>query len=392
MMETEKKDIDKRLLILMAIAGGVVVANIYYIQPLLGEIATYYQVSTSSVGIVATLTQLGYACGLFFLLPAADLCNRKKLISITLLLCVVSLICMVVSGTFMMTAAICFCVGFTSMVPQLLIPLGAQLSLPENTGKNLGTIISGMLIGILASRVFSGLVGGYFGWKTVYLIAAILIAILALILYKVLPDTKANVDMSYGDSLRSLLNLPRKYPVIVRASINSAIVFGIFSAFWTTLTLYLGEGPFGYNASTIGLFGLFGIAGAVFAPMAGKMSDKKGTNFTLLFHMIVIGVSFICFAVWGKSVVGIIIGVILLDYGVQCCNVANQARIQTISGSERNRIAAIFMVSTFLGGSIGSYAGTMIYGSYEWVGFVTLGATMIMIALLLHILQYKKTK
>lgn len=126
-METKRKDIDKRLLLLMAIAGGVVIANIYYIQPLLGEVAAYYNVSISSVGIIATLTQLGYASGLFFLLPAADLCNRKKLILITLLLCVVSLVLMVISGALIMTAIVCFFVGFTSMVPQLLIPLGAQL-------------------------------------------------------------------------------------------------------------------------------------------------------------------------------------------------------------------------------------------------------------------------
>ncbi|WP_070043234.1 MFS transporter [Robinsoniella peoriensis] len=389
--ETAKKDIDKKLLLLMAIAGGVVVANIYYIQPLLGEVAAYFRVSAAKVGIVATLTQLGYASGLFFLLPAADLCNRKRLITSTLLICVAALLLMLVSKSFIFTALICYCVGFTSMVPQLLIPLASQLSLPENTGKNLGTVISGILIGILASRVFSGLIGGFFVWKSIYLLAAVLIVVLDVVLYLFIPTTETvNTGIKYGASLKSLLKLPGKYPVIRHAAVNSAIVFGLFSMFWTTLTLYLGSTKFNFDAGKIGLFGLFGIAGAVFAPMAGKMSDKKGTDYTLLFHMIVIAIAFLVFAIFGSHIGGIIVGIVLLDYGVQCCNVANQARIQTLSNTERNRIASVFMVSTFLGGAVGSSIGTTVYAYWGWAGFVTVGTILMILALVLHILQYHR--
>lgn len=392
-MHTNK--LNKSLIVILAIASGVTVANIYYIQPLLNEFSKYFSITSSQSGILATLTQIGYAAGLFFILPAADIINRKKLLLSILFFSIISLFLFTLSPNFTVAVIISFTIGLTSIVPQLLIPFGAQMSEPQDRGKNIGTIMSGLLIGMLASRVFSGLIGNNFGWKSVYLCATVLVGIIFILLYKMLPKNNQVQSITYINSLKSLFTLPKKYKVLAQSSVIGAVIFAIFSAFWSVLTFYLSN-KFKFSSDIIGLFGVLGISGAIFAPLAGKMSDKKGTSFTILFHLVIIAVLIIILKIFENNIVGIVIGIILLDYGVQCCNVANQARIQSLSNSERNRITSIYMVSFFLGGSCGTYIGTNLYDLFSWNGFIIMSTVLILFALIFHICTIfyakKKTK
>lgn len=384
-MNEKNPTVSKNIYLLLSIASGIVVANIYYIQPLLGQIASYFSISQPAAGLMATLTQLGYALGLFFLIPIADLMERKKLVLIMLAFSAIALLLMILSTSYTASLLIALAIGMTSIVPQLMIPLGAQLSLPEERGKNIGTIMSGLLIGILLSRVLSGILGNYAGWKAIYIFAFVMILILFVLLYHKLPTIQSKNTISYTATLKSMLSLPKKYPALVFASINGALVFAIFSAFWTVLTFYLESSRFGFGSNIIGLFGLLGVAGASLAPIAGKMSDKKGSHFTILFHLFIIILSVICFLLFGSSILGLVVGIILLDWGVQSCNVANQSLIQNLSESMRNRITSIYMVSFFIGGSIGTSLGSAVYQAFHWYGFVVLAAILILTATILHL-------
>lgn len=389
-MEIENNKMTKLsggMIMLMSAASGIAVANIYYIQPLLNSVAQYYNIPRSSAGLLATLTQTGYALGLFLVLPLADLMERKKLILTMNFLSVLSLLVMYFSGNFTITAIICLVIGITSVIPQLLLPLCAKLSDESVRGKNIGHIMSGLLIGVLLSRVISGAVGKYLGWKMMYLIAVFFMIILFVVLKIALPICEANhnVNMNYISSLRSMFALPKKFPVIKEAAINGAMILAAFSALWTTLTFQLQGSAFNFDTNIVGMFGLLGVSGALFAPFAGKISDRKGAKFTVGINIGIIFVSYLCFVAFGFKVWGLIIGVILLDMGVNSCNVANQTRIQSLSEDERNRITSVYMVTMFLGGAVGSYLGALMYNNFGWYGFCSIGIVTQMIAAYVHL-------
>ncbi|WP_297418331.1 MFS transporter [Clostridium sp.] len=385
----ELPQLNGRLIALMAAASGIAVANIYYIQPLLDKIADYYHITQASAGLLATLTQTGYALGLFLILPLADLVERKKLILIMLFLSALSLLIMYFSSNFALTAVACLAIGTTSVIPQLLLPLCAKLSNEAERGKNIGHIMSGLLIGVLLSRVISGIVGKYFNWRTMYIIAVFFMIGLFIVLKVLLPicEANANANMNYISSLKSMTALPKKFPVIKEAAINGAMILAAFSALWTTLTFHLQSSAFNFDTNIVGMFGLLGVTGAMLAPLAGRLSDKKGAKFTVGVNIAVILVSYLCFIVFGFQVWGLILGLILLDMGVNSCNVANQTRIQRLSEEARNRITSIYMVSLFLGGAVGSCLGSFMYNKFGWYGFCTIGIITQVIAAFVHVMR-----
>ena len=390
-MSSELPQLNRRLIALMAAASGIAVANIYYIQPLLDKIADYYHITQASAGLLATLTQTGYALGLFLILPLADLMERKKLILTMIFLSVISLFIMYISNNFIITAISCLAIGITSVIPQLLLPLCAKLSNDTERGKNIGHIMSGLLIGVLLSRVISGMIGKYFDWRTMYLIAVFFMIVLFFVLKSMLPICEANmnINMTYISSLKSMAALPHKFPVIKEAAINGAMILGAFSALWTTLTFHLQSSAFNFDTNIVGMFGLLGVSGAMLAPLAGKISDNKGAKFTVGINIGIIFVSYLCFIAFGFQVWGLILGVILLDMGVNSCNVANQTRIQSLSEEARNRITSVYMVSLFSGGAVGSYLGALMYNNFGWYGFCAIGIITQIIAACVHLLTKK---
>ncbi|NBH15756.1 MFS transporter [Lachnospiraceae bacterium] len=381
-----------KMIALMAAASGIAVANIYYIQPLLNSVAEHFNIAGSQASLLATLTQTGYALGLFFILPIADLTERKKLILTMIFLSVLSLLGMYLSPNFILACIACLAVGITSVIPQLLLPLCAKLSDERVRGKNIGHIMSGLLTGVVLSRVVSGTVGKYFGWKSIYIIAVAFMAILFTVLKFTLPACTAEEkgSLDYASSLKSMFSLPSKFPVIREAAVNGAMILAAFSAFWTVLTFHLQGSPFYFGTNIIGLFGILGVSGALFAPFAGKISDKKSPKYTVGINIIIIFISYLCFIAFGFKVWGLIAGVILLDMGVNSCNVANHARIQSLSESERNRITSVYMVTMFAGGAVGSYLGAALYNHFGWYGFCCIGIATQTIAGAVHIMGGKK--
>lgn len=297
----------KLLILIMAITCGLTVANLYYIQPLLGDMAKSFNVHEVSVGSAAMLTQIGYAVGMIFILPLGDIKERKNLITIMLLFSVISLFTMAFSQNIYMLIISSFAVGFTSIIPQLIIPLAAQLSNPNERGKIIGTVMSGLLIGILVSRTISGLIGSHFGWRVVYIVAAIMMIILTLVLRKVIPITNPVSEVRYFDLLKSLPKLIKDEPILREASLNGALMFAAFSAFWTTLTFLLESSHYNMGSQAAGLLGLVGIVGALAAPIVGKLADKKGSRYVIGICIIIVSLSYILFLFLGFKMIGLII-------------------------------------------------------------------------------------
>lgn len=379
-----KPILTKLLILVMSIACGLTVANLYYIQPLLADIAKTFDVNQLSIGFAAMLTQIGYAVGMIFILPLGDIKEKRNLIVIMLLCSIISLIGMFFSPNIYILTIFSFAVGFTSIIPQLIIPLAAQLSNPQQRGQTIGTIMSGLLVGILLSRTVSGILGGYFGWRIVYLIASIMMLALMIILRKLIPLCKPTSDLKYTELLKSLLHLIKTEPVLRRTSLNGALMFAAFSAFWTSLIFLLESSHYNLGSESAGLLGLVGISGALAAPIVGKLADKKGPRLAISICIIIVTISYFIFFLFGFKMLGLILGVILLDLGVQSCNVSNQSIVQSLNEKTRNRLTTIYMVSFFLGGALGSFLGSYSYSLFGWYGVCTFGMATQIIAIILH--------
>lgn len=365
-----KFELNHFLVLIMSLASGITVANLYYIQPLLAEIAKDFNVNQVSIGFVAMLTQVGYALGMLFILPLADIMEKRKLIIIMLICSTFSLCLMFFSFNIIIVSLASFAIGFTSVVPQLIVPLAAQLANPKERGKIIGTVMSGLLIGILISRTFSGIIGKYFGWRIVYIIAAGMMLILVIFLRKFIPICLPIVKIKYSNLFKSMAHLAKTEPVLREASINGALMFAAFSIFWTSLVFLLEGSPYYMDSEAAGLFGLVGITGALAAPIVGRIADKKSPKFTVGVSMIIVICSYICFLLFGYKLFGLIMGVILLDLGVQSCQISNQARVHALSDEARNRVNTVFMVSYFIGGSLGSLLGSVSFPTLDGMVYV----------------------
>lgn len=372
-IQNKKIQLNRFLILTMAAASGITVANLYYIQPLLAKIASSFHVPQVDVGFAATLTQIGYALGMLTILPLADIREKKTLIIQMLGCSVLALLFMANSRNSTALCIASFTVGFTSVVPQLIVPLAAQLAKPEERGKIIGTVMSGVLIGILVSRTFSGLIGQYLGWPAVYFIAAGMMVLLGVFLKIQLPVCRPATRMKYSELFRSMVSLTKDLPVLRESSVNGAMMFAAFSVFWTTLSFLLAGPHYGLGSDAAGLFGLVGVVGASAAPVVGRMADNRSPRFAIGLGMTAVALSYLSFLLFGFQLAGLIIGVILLDLGVQSCQISNQARIHSISDEARNRINTVYMVSYFIGGALGSFLGSFSYSHLGWTGVCIVG-------------------
>lgn len=383
--QKNNKLLTKKLIILLTIAGGVSVANIYYNQPLLAEIAKTFNSTSQAAGLISTFTQLGYALGIFLFVPLGDIKDKKKLILTLNMFVTVALLGLSFAQNLIWVYFFSFAVGATTVIPQIIIPLAAQLSKPEDRGKVIGTLVSGFLIGILLARTVAGYVGYLVGWRLMFGFAASLMIILSILLYFKLPITASPDNINYKDLLKSVLKISQKYNILKKASISAALMFGSFSAFWTTLTFLLESTPYSMNSNQIGLFGLLGVIGALGARTIGKLNDKKNSNKLMVKCIVLCIISYVILGIFSIKIIGIIIGILLLDFGFQGAQVSNQTIIYRLSDDERSRINAIYIVANFIGGAIGSFLGSLAWNLYNWHGVCIVGLTMFFIALLINI-------
>lgn len=377
---------------LMAMATGLIVANIYYSQPLIILISKEFNVSESNAGQVNFYTQMGYAIGLFFCTPLGDKIERKKQIVLMTITSVVALLGAALTQSIFVLKITGFLIGFTSMVPQLIMPMAANLAEPERRGKIIGTIMSGLLIGILLSRTLSGFVGQLWGWREMFYIAAGICLVLAIIMYFTFPESKPSFEGSYGQLMQSLLHLAKEQRVLREATAINALAFASFGMFWTTMVLLLAGEPFQFGSQTIGLFGLAAGMGALMAPLVGKIADKSNPRVTIGIGIISLLLSFVLLYVFRTSVVGIVIGIIILDMGMQSIHVSNQTRIYALIPEARNRINTIFMTGSFIGTALGSGIGLWVWDIKQWASVCLVGVLLAVIALTIYTLTYPGRK
>lgn len=364
--ETAKAVLSSVTVFLMAAACAASVANVYYNQPLLSAFASSFHISVAKAGLVATAAQIGYGAGLLFFIPLGDVFERKKIVLYLAYTCALLLGFMALSKTLWMLVTLQLLVGLTAVSPQLLIPLAVDLSAPEVRGRTVGTLMAGLLTGLLLARTAAGLIADWMGWSAVFWIAAAAMLVTAIVLQRMLPRRLPTLQISYGTLIRSLMDLLREQPKLRVASLISALSFAAFCAFWAVLS-FLMHDRFGRGAREAGMFGLVGVAGAMCAPMAGRLSDRRGAAFTLVVALVFSLLSFVGMALW-VSIPGLIAGVLLLDLGVQSTQVAAQAEVLGLVPEARNRLNTIYMVCRFAGGALGSAAGTLAYAHGGWSG------------------------
>jgi predicted MFS family arabinose efflux permease len=307
-----------------------------------------------------------------------------------LIVVTIALVLVATAPTITMLAISAFAVGVTTVVPQIILPLSASLAAPSERGRVVGTVMSGLLIGVLLARTVSGAVGAYFGWRMMYWIAAAMMVLLALVLRFLLLDNRSHTTMNYWQLLRSIGNLVRTEPELREASLFGGLAFGAFSAFWVTLAFFLQGAPYHYGSEVAGLFGLVGVGGASAASFVGRLTDRFDARYTVGGALLFILAAFVCMWFAGYWLWGLIIGVILLDLGTQSNQVSNQARIYSLHPEARSRLNTVFMVAYFLGGSLGSYLGTLGWSLAGWNGVCGVGCLLIVVALVVYVVNSKR--
>jgi predicted MFS family arabinose efflux permease len=365
----------------MAVTCAVTVANLYYAQPLLQSIGSALHVSQGSASLLVTVGQFGYALGLLFIVPAGDIMRRRPLLTGLLAFCAVTLAGAAVAPNLAaLAAAIALCC-VASVVVQMLVPYAATLASDNERSRVIGTLMGGLLIGILLSRTFAGLVAGLGGWRLVYAIAAVAMALTALMLRRVLPDHGRQLDISYREQLRGVLDIARAEPVLRWRALMAACGFGSFGVFWTTVTFLLASPAYGFSQIGIGLFALVGAAGAITSMAGGRLLDKRpqlrwpvtGAALALL------ALSYVPIGFGGASLgwvglVLLIIGVLLMDACVQGAHVINQSVIYDLLPQARSRLTTVYVTTMFAGGALGSAAGAQAYEHWGWTGATIVAA------------------
>jgi predicted MFS family arabinose efflux permease len=377
----------------MTIATGLVVANKYYKQPLLGLIAKDLHIDEATVSNSAMLTQIGYAFGLLLIVPLGDMFKRKKMILIDFFFIIFSLVGMAMSTSILSILLFSFLIGFTSVIPQVFVPMAAELASKEKQASAIGMVMSGLLIGILLSRVVSGFVGSYFGWREMYWIASAIMVITAITIAFKLPEVLPNFKGSYQELMRSVWNFARKQPVLQLAAFRGAMGFGAFSAFFTTLVFHLEAPPFFDGPATAGAFGLVGACGALAAAFVNKLTIYIGKAKIILYAILLMLISWLLFALFGNYYWGLILGVILIDLGLQSMHILNQSDFYALNLGANNRLNTVYMVSYFIGGSTGTFFAAQAWQHFQWPGVIFVGTCYTLLALLAHLLfDYKLRK
>ncbi|HDT2074878.1 MFS transporter [Enterobacter cloacae] len=370
------------LILLMSVATGLAVASNYYAQPLLDTIARAFNLSASSAGFIVTAAQLGYAAGLLFLVPLGDMFERRMLIVSMTLLAAGGMLITASSQSLTMMIIGTALTGLFSVVAQILVPLAATLASPEKRGKVVGTIMSGLLLGILLARTVAGLLASLGGWRTVYWVASVLMVVMALALWRGLPKVKQENHLNYPQLLASVFSLFTQDKLLRTRALLGCFTFANFSILWTSMAFLLAAPPFNYSEATIGLFGLAGAAGALGARPAGGLADKGKSHLTTSAGLILLLLSWAAIWYGHVSVLALIVGILVLDLTVQGVHITNQTVIYRVKPEARNRLTAGYMTSYFIGGAAGSLISASAWQHAGWSGVCGIGAIVAALNLL----------
>lgn len=359
-------------------------ATIYYNQPLLLEISRTFHVSPGKTGAVAVATQLGYALGILLFVPLGDVVERRKLILLLFGAVSLALIAAGVAPSLWVLVAASVAVGMTASVTHILVPMAPDLAGPGEGGRALGTMMTGLLLGVLLGRAVSGAVAEALGWRAVFLLGAAATGAFVPLLWWRMPAFPPARPVRYGEALRSLWDLAREHPLLREASTVGFLVFAAFIAFWTNLTFLLGSPHYRLGAGVAGSFGLLGAAGVLIASPVGRLADRHGPRFTLTLALALLSGGYLVLWIFGYRIAGLVAGVIVLDVGQQAMQISNQTRIFALSSGARSRINTIYMIIFFLGGAAGSALSAVAWARWQWSGVCGWGLAMLGLAWLRH--------
>lgn len=374
--------IDRRLVLLLAVTCGTAVANLYYAQPLLNTIAGALGVSEGTAGLLVTASQVGYVAGLALLVPLGDLLERRRLIAGLLVLAAIGQLASAIAPSFAVLAAALLVVGVASAVAQIVVPMASALAADDERGAVVGTVMSGLLIGILLARTLSGLLAEIGGWRFVFAVAAGAMLILAVVLMRSLPVVAPTTTVRYPTLLRSVVSLIGEERVLRERMLLGATGMAGFSVLWTAIAFLLGGAPYHYGDGVIGLFGLAGLAGALMAPIAGRLADRGHGRLASTIGLVALPISWILLDFGSSSLIALLVGIVVLDFAVQAVQISNQSTIYALRPDARSRITTAYMVAYFVGGVSGSVGSSLAYGAGGWNAVCGLGFAIALVGLI----------
>ncbi|MHB1503841.1 MAG: MFS transporter [Acidimicrobiales bacterium] len=372
----EERSISSGMVALLAVSCGLAVANLYYAQPLLATIARTFHTTPGIAAFVVTASQLGYGVGLALLVPLGDLLERRRLVALVLVGTAAALAMAAVAPDMYFLMAAAALIGVTAVVAQVLVPFAAHLAADAQRGRVVGTVMSGLLIGILLGRVVAGAIAEIAGWRTIYAASAVWIAVLAIVLRRMLPPEQPTVTLSYRRLLGSVVSLARTEPVLRRRSLYGALTFACFNVLWTSLAFLLSAAPYRYPSVVIGLFGLLGAGGAMAAGFAGRLADREMAPPLTGITLATVAGSFGLLALGAHHLWALVAGIVLLDIGAQATHIFNQHLILRLHPESRSRLNTVYMVAYFAGGSLGSLGTGLAFGAWGWKGVCMLGGAL----------------
>ncbi|MFN2745170.1 MFS transporter [Bacillus sp. z60-18] len=379
-MEKLNSGVSKGLILLMAVISGFTVANIYLNQTLLVSMAHTFHTTAAETGMIATITQAGYALGNLMLVPLGDMFERRRLILNLLLLVCLCSASSAIAVNFFWLVTVQLLLGFFTIIPQLIVPFAADLARETERGKVIGNVAIGLVCGILGARLFSGIIDSQYGWRSVYWITCAASVMIMVLIRLFLPKSKVANTVHYRKLLASLGPLLLQEKTLRKACLSQGLMFGAFSLFWTTLVFLLNDPPYTYGSQGAGMIGLVGIGGAFAAPVIGRIIDKRGHVFANVLCMSLSLFAFILLFLGKISLIAVIIGALFVTMGTQANQVVSQAMIFQLSGEMRSRLNGMLMVMVFLGGALGSFLGVLTWSSFNWPGVCALGILMTGIA------------
>lgn len=378
--------ISKSLVFLFSVIGGAAVGNLYWAHPLLKYIAESMNISLELSSFIVTVTQLGYAMGVFLIVPLGDILNRKKLIPRVMFTSSIALMGCALAPNYYLLLLSLFLVGLTTVTGQLLVPLAGDLAKAEERGRVIGAIVSGILTGILLSRTISGIMADVFGWRSIYFLASITTLFFAFMLNKNIPTTKPKATASYLRLLQSVFACIYKYREVQLVVILSSTIFCVFTLFWTGITFLLSSSAYNYSMTQIGMVGLVGLAGAVAAKRAGYLYDKGWSFQATIAALIAVLLSLLIANIGGHSIAALLLAVLLIDIAIQTLNVINQTKVCSVEPALRSRLNTAFVVCNFIGGAIGSSAAGSLWQMGGWSAIIIGQTALALVALFIVVI------
>lgn len=385
----ENEGIERSLLLTMAVIAGLTVANCYYNQPLLEMIRHDMGVSQHAANLITVVTQIGYALGLCFLIPMGDLYSRRRIIVINMSVAAVMAIIIAFAQRVWIVWGASLLLGACSVIPQFFIPIAGQYSEKKNKSRNMGIVLSGLLTGILASRVISGYVGEWLGWREMFIIAALIMIVCMILTLKIMPQIDSNYIGTYRGLMKSVFHIVANNARIRLYAIRAAFSFGSMMAIWSCLAFRLAQSPFFSGSEMVGTLGMCGIAGALAASGLGKLVNQWGIRKLSLYGACLQLVAWTTAYLFGDTYMGLIVAIILVDIGLQCLQLSNQSGCIQEMPEASNRANTIFMTTYFIGGSFGTYCAGLAWTHEGWMGVCAVGAVLAAISLSITICNTK---